>query len=180
MAPINAITGLPLGPAFLTGSAATAKGSGSVINAMVSEATTINNEHLPYVWGGGHPKTGVPSGGPVPGFDCSGAVAAVLAAGGIWTQSSVPTSDGIVTTLLSQGGVLAPGYGNGKPEVTLFDTPNHIFMRINSEFFGTADGGGGVPPSSPGGGWIPNGSPGTGYRVTHVLPSVLGQQGAKV
>lgn len=190
MAPLNAATGSLLGPAFLEGAAATARGSGTVINAMVSAAADIDSQHIPYEYGGGHahagqPDQGDPGGNHVggygqTGFDCSGAVAAVLAAGGLWVEgSSVPASNGIVDTLLAQHRVLL-GAGHGIPECTLYDTPDHIFMRLNGEFWGTADGVGNIPAGSSGGGWIPNGQPGTGFRVTHVPPFILGEQPAQL
>ena len=184
MAPLSAQTGTSLGVGYLAGAAAVAKGAGTVINAMVSQAASINNQHLPYEFGGGHAHAGTPDAGRVggnhvggfgvPGFDCSGAVAAVLAAGGLW-QGSVPASTGIVDALLAKQYVL-PGAGHGVPECTLYDSPHHIFMRLNGEFFGTEDGTGHIPTGSSGGGWIPNGSAGTGWRVTHVPPTILGQR----
>ena len=183
MMPVNALTGLELGPQYLAGSAASAAGSGTVIATMISEAASISNEHLPYVWGGGHKSVGKPDGGqsgsPVPGFDCSGAVAAVLAAGGLWPDNtSVPSDAGVISQLLNQGGVIAPGQGTGRPEVTLFDNPgHHIYMRINGQYWGTWAGGADAPG---GGGWCPSGFPMPGFNAYHVLPSVLGQQPAQI
>lgn len=204
MAPINAASGLPLGPQFLTGPGASAPTSGTVIAAMLAEANTLNKDDYNYVWGGGHsqagtPSIGVPGGngydGHTKGFDCSGAVGAVLAAGGILTWgASVPGSNSIVDELLAQNKVIPgsgslggttttpapsaasqiPGIG---PECTLHDSPDHIFMRLNGEYWGTADGVGNLPATpNQGVGWIPNGQPGTGFRITHIPKAILGQQ----
>lgn len=183
MMPVNALTGLALGPQFVPGKKASAPGSGTVIAAMLSEAASINNEHLPYLYAGGHSSAGTPSGSPNPGFDCSGAVGAVLAAGGIWREGApVPASNTIVDELLARGGVLAPGQGHGNPEVTLIDNSTHIYMRINGQFWGTWAGGSDAPG---GGGWCASGSimssmGGIPTRVTHILPTVLGEQPAQV
>ena len=102
MQPLNANSGLALGPQYLTGKEASTPTSGTVIAAMISTAATINNDDYPYVYGGGHsqagtPSIGIPGGngydGHTIGYDCSGAVAAVLAGGGLWpVGSSVPAS----------------------------------------------------------------------------------------
>ncbi|WP_249009260.1 hypothetical protein [Conexibacter sp. DBS9H8] len=174
MQPLNANTGLNLGPGYEPGNIAAKPGSNTVLAAIIAEANAISNAKIPYVWGGGHANAGTPSGSPLQGFDCSGAVGAVLYAAGIWPPpnykgTSVPIANQIVTDLLNAGGILAPGPGTGKYQVTIYDRPTHIYLNIDGEFwqFGGPEG---VP-----GGWWPSGTALPDFRVTHILPSVLGQ-----
>ena len=126
MQPLNANSGLALGPAYLGGPAASKPGSGTVVRAMIREAADINAKAYPYVWGGGHARAGFPDRGVVGqgpgangtniGFDCSGAVGAVLAAAGLlpWGQP-VPGDQGLIQALHAEGrarerpGVREPG-----------------------------------------------------------------------
>lgn len=126
---------------------------------MISEANRINSARYPYTWGGGHNANFA---GP---FDCSGAVSAVLHAGGYLSHPEVSGE------LMSFG---APGPG----AVTIYASPQHTFMSIDGRFFGTH--------GSSGAGWYA-GSPLTGYAVRHVplgagegiggirVPKVLGR-----
>jgi len=156
-----------------------------VINAMTAAATAITREDYPYVWGGGHAVAGVASvgisGGPGYngrriGFDCSGSVTAVLAAGGLWPAGAgVPGDLGVIDQLLADH-LIAPGPGRTPAEVTLYDDPGvHIFMNIDGRFFGTSDGaGGGSRKGGPG--WLNDGAPDAYTRVFrqyHVLAGVL-------
>lgn len=100
---------------------------------MVAEANKITSEHYPYVWGGGHNAAFA---GP---YDCSGAVSAVLHAGGVLGAPEVSGQ------LMNIG---APGPG----AVTVYANPVHAFMVLGGRAFGThgADGagwytGGGLP-----------------------------------
>ena len=153
---------------------------GGIVPALITAANAINNRNLPYVYGGGHDSAGVASIGiPGPGynghrigFDCSGAVGAVLVGGGLWpAYSGVPRDDGIISQLRDEGKI-APGVGRGPVEVTLYDDPSvHIFMNINGRFFGTSDGAGGH-----GGSWLFDGAPDASsprFHAYHLLPSVL-------
>jgi hypothetical protein len=155
---------------------------------MISEAATINTQDYPYVYGGGHsragtPDIGIPGGngydGHTIGFDCSGAVAAVLAAGGLWPLgSSAPSDAGIIAQLKSKNLIL-PGQGSGTPECTLFDNPgDHVFMRLNGTYFGTSDGSGGNHSQPNGGaGWLYDAhSDVATFQAWHVPVSILGQQ----
>jgi hypothetical protein len=157
---------------------------GGVVDALTSAATKITKQNYPYVYGGGHARASVASVGlPGPGynghrvgFDCSGSVAAVLSAGGLWpTGSGVPNDAWVIKELLQQG-LIARGPGKGPVEVTLYDDPGvHIFMSINGAFFGTSDGGGGGNPRG-GAGWLNDGAPfasGSAYKRYHVVPSAL-------
>lgn len=156
-----------------------------VLNALTSAANRITAEDLPYVWGGGHGEAGVPSigerggsgfNGRRKGYDCSGAVAAVLVAGGLWPQGSgVPNDEGVIQYLRRQG-LIAPGAGTGPTEVTLYDNPGvHIFMNIDGRFWGTSDGGGGGD-SKGGPGWLDDGAwdvTNRNFRRYHFLSSAL-------
>ncbi len=155
-----------------------------VVDAMTAAATRITKEDYPYVYGGGHAQASVASVGiPGPGyngrrkgFDCSGSVAAVLAAGGLWpAQGGVPNDYWVIQELLQQR-LIAPGPGAGPVEVTLYDDPGvHIFMSIDGGFFGTSDGGGGGNPRG-GAGWLYDGASfawGSVYRRYHIVPSAL-------
>jgi hypothetical protein len=155
-----------------------------VLNALTSAADRLWAGDYPYVWGGGHAEAGIASVGEVGGsgfngkrrgYDCSGAVAAVLAAGGLWPAGgSVPNDAGVISHLL-RAGLIAPGAGTGAHEVTLYDQPGvHIFMSINGRFFGTSDGGrGGDARGGPG--WLDAGPDVTSSRFKryHVVPRVL-------
>ncbi len=157
---------------------------GGVVDAMTSAASKITRQDFPYVYGGGHARASVASvGTPGPGynghrkgFDCSGSVAAVLVAGGLWPAGAgVPNDHWVIKELLQQG-LIAKGPGTGPAEVTLYDDPGvHIFMSINGGFFGTSDGGGGGNPRG-GAGWLYDGAGfawGTTYKRYHIVPSAL-------
>ena len=173
----------------LGGSSLTIQRSGSnagVINSMVSAANVVTRADYPYVWGGGHAQAGVASlgekgpgfNGKRVGFDCSGAVAAVLAAGGLWPAGGGVPSDSGVISELRQAGLIVSGAGSGPSEVTLYDDPGvHIFMNIDGRFFGTSDGYGGNPSQKNGGaGWLDDGAPDATskqYKRYHFVPSAL-------
>ncbi|HEY1592677.1 MAG TPA: hypothetical protein VGF81_12855 [Solirubrobacteraceae bacterium] len=155
-----------------------------VVSSLIATANRILGEDTPYVYGGGHSSAGNASVGiPGPGydgkrigFDCSGAVGAVLAGAGLWTTGSgVPRDDGIIIQLRHQG-MIAPGVGRGPVEVTLWDHPTvHIFMNINGRYFGTSDGGEGADAAG-GAGWLYDGAPDTynpAFKPYHLLPWVL-------
>jgi hypothetical protein len=155
-----------------------------VLNALATAATRIENDNFPYVWGGGHGEAGVAGKGEKgPGFngkrigyDCSGAVAAVLVAGGLWPEGqSVPNDGGVIDYLLSRK-LIAPGAGTGPAEVTLYDDPGvHIFMNIDGRFWGTSDGAGGGDPNG-GPGWLNDGAwdvTNKHFRRYHFVASVL-------
>src|SRR5579872_218803 len=153
-------------------------------NAMIRAANAITHADYPYVWGGGHPQAGVASAASGArgrrarrvGFDCSGAVTAVLSATGLWQAGSgVPNDAGVVAQLRAEH-LIAPGAGSGPLEVTLYDDPGvHIFMNIDGRFFGTSDGGGGGSARG-GAGWLYDGAPDAysrAYKRYHFLPWVL-------
>jgi hypothetical protein len=155
-----------------------------VVGALIATADRILAENTPYVYGGGHSSAGNASVGiPGPGydgkrigFDCSGAVGAVLAGAGLWTPGTgVPRDDGIIIQLRHER-MIAPGVGTGPFEVTLWDHPTvHIFMNINGRFFGTSDGGDGADAAG-GAGWLTDGAPDSynpAFKPYHLLPWVL-------
>src|SRR5579884_626192 len=171
----------------LDGSSLTVQTAGKwrgVVDALTAAATKITREDYPYVYGGGHARASVASvGTPGPGynghrvgFDCSGSVAAVLAAGGLWPSGSGVPNDAWVIRELLQRGLIARGPGVGPVEVTLYDDPGvHIFMSIDGAFFGTSDGGGGGNPRG-GAGWLNDGAPfawGSKYKRYHIVPAAL-------
>jgi len=155
-----------------------------VVNALTAAANRITKRDYPYVYGGGHAQAGVASvgikgpghNGRRVGFDCSGSVAAVLSAAGLWPAGSgVPSDAGIIATLRGEH-LIARGVGKGPVEVTLYDHPGvHIFMNIDGRFFGTSDGAGGGNRRG-GAGWLDDGAPDASaraYKPWHFLPSVL-------
>jgi hypothetical protein len=165
----------------------TPAGRMSVVGALTDAANTVTAGDFPYVYGGGHAQAGIASigikgpgyNGRRIGFDCSGSVAAVLAAAGVWQPTSgVPNDAGIIAELLQQH-LIARGAGHGATEVTLYDDPGvHIFMNIDGRFFGTSDGGGGGNPAG-GAGWLDDGAPDATshiYKRYHLLLSVIDQQ----
>jgi hypothetical protein len=155
-----------------------------VVNALTAAANRITKHDYPYVYGGGHAQAGVASvgikgpgyNGRRVGFDCSGSVAAVLAAAGLWPAGGgVPSDAGIISTLRRER-LIARGVGTGPVEVTLYDHRGvHIFMNVDGRFFGTSDGGGGGNPRG-GAGWLDDGAPDASsraYEAYHFRPSVL-------
>jgi hypothetical protein len=116
---------------------------GDSIQAMVRAANQIDRADYPYKWGGGHNPS---FSGP---YDCSGAVSAVLHAGGALAS---PLTSGAMM------GLGAPGEG----PVTLYANPGHVFMSIGGRGFGT-----GSDNPAGGAGWLPyNSRP--GFAVRHI------------
>ncbi|MGH3171264.1 MAG: hypothetical protein ACRDN0_36040 [Trebonia sp.] len=143
-----------------------------VLNALTVAANRLEKRDYPYVWGGGHAEAGVASvgergpgfNGHRRGYDCSGAVAAVLTGGGLWPVGmSVPNDAGVIR-YLSREHLIARGAGRGARQVMLYDRPGvHIFMNIDGRFFGTSDGGpGGNRRGGPA--WLDAGSDVTSRR----------------
>lgn len=161
-----------------------------VINEMTDYASALTAKDYPYVWGGGHARAEVASvGDPGPGhngkrkgFDCSGTVAAVLAAGGLWPKSQGVPNDAGVIRYLEQQKLIASGPGTGTDEVTLYDNPGvHIFMNIDGRFFGTSDGGGGGDAAG-GPGWLSDGAADAlnskAFKRYHLVPAALNDSGS--
>ena len=116
---------------------------GEVIQTMMAAADRIDKKRYPYLWGGGHNP------GITPPYDCSGAVSAVLKAGGFLKSPMV-------------SGQLANWGAPGKGAVTIYANSGHVYMSIMGKFFGTTR-------QNPGGGagWF-NGAPRAGFAVRHV------------
>jgi hypothetical protein len=147
----------------------TSGSTGGRLNKMVSYADKLQAKNYPYVFGGGHATPGVASGGRAKGFDCSGVVGAVLAAGGMWPKkAAVPGDAGVIQELL-QRKVIARGPASGPYQLALFDKPGRdIQEKIGGRFYGTGVGSRGGP------GWFDDGVlTFPGYKEYHVLPSVL-------
>lgn len=155
-----------------------------IVNALTAAANRITRRDYPYVYGGGHAQAGIASiglkgpgyNGRRVGFDCSGSVAAVLVAAGLWPAGGgVPSDAGIIATLRSER-LIARGVGKGPVEVTLYDHRGvHIFMNIDGRFFGTSDGAGGGNRRG-GAGWLDDGAPDASsraYKPYHLLRAVL-------
>ena len=115
--------------------------TGGKLNKMVAYADKLEAKNYPYVYAGGHAKVGVASGAHAKGFDCSGVVGAVLAAGGLWPKrTSVPGDTGIIQQLLARK-VIARGPASGRNQLALLDKPGRdIQEKINGRFFGTGVG----------------------------------------
>jgi hypothetical protein len=116
------------------------------IDAMISEAATISNRNYPYAWGGGHASAGKPSSGGegvggtgpnVIGFDCSGSVAAVLAAGGVISVGSSVGSSGEFGHYQSSATASGPAPSNANPSVSVYYNSTHAWMTINGQYFST-------------------------------------------
>lgn len=107
--------------------------------AMLSLANAFDRADEPYVWGGGH-------GGFLTqptGTDCSGAVSAILHAGGL--LQGAPMTSG---SLMSWG-----KSATGREPLVVYANPHHTVMSLNGKTFGTS----GSNPNG-GAGWI--GAPG--------------------
>ena len=154
----------------------------STLSALGRAADAVTAGAYPYVYGGGHEQAGMASigikgpgyNGRSLGFDCSGAVGAVLAGAGVWPAGSgVPADNGVIAQLRS-----AQEIARGTGTVTLYDRPGvHIFMEIDGRSFGTSDGGEGSPLNPRGGaGWLDDGAPDAAshaFRAYHLLPTVV-------
>lgn len=158
----------------------------SVVRALTAAANAVAGGDYPYVYGGGHAEAGIASigikgpghNGRRVGFDCSGAVGAVLAGAGLLPPGmSVPNDAGVIAEL-RQAKLIAPGVGHGAGAVTFWDKPGvHIFMSIDGHEFGTSDGGAGNPAQLHGGaGWLNDGAPDASnpaFKPYHLVASEL-------
>jgi cell wall-associated NlpC family hydrolase len=127
-------------------------------------ARAIHAKRYPYVWGGGHARAGVADRGtgrdPGIGFDCSGAVSAVLAAAGLGFKTGRPGADS--TKIARTWG--RPGRGR---LFTVYSNPSHVFIvfhtRQGDSHWGTGDWGKGWG----GAGFNPRMHPLSGFTVRH-------------
>lgn len=140
-----------IGSAIIKGSSAVGAGIQltnvpAKVAAMVNEADAIAARRLPYVWGGGHNQSFSPSGGTAgTGFDCSGAISAMLHAAGL------ESSPQVAAQFMSYGQA-----GKGQ-FVTIWAKATHVFMEVKtptgSIFYGTSS----QNPQG-GAGWFKNAS----------------------
>jgi hypothetical protein len=130
--------------------------AGSQVERAYQAARVIDSKRYPYVWGGGHASAGSPSGG---GYDCSGAVSAVLAAAGMGMR--VGGSPMTSVPLMTWG---EAGRGNF---VTVYASVQHAFMVFHTasgdQHFGTGDWGKGWG----GAGFNPRMHPTSGFAERH-------------
>ena len=128
----------------------------------LSAMSQIGKKGYEYQWGGGHgPNAGEPVGGPGPGFDCSGAISAMLHSVG---DLKTPLVSG------DMGQALAPGPG----AITVFYNSVHTFAYVpaRKEYWGTSEsnpgGGAGFFPKSVGDSEVASGDSGGAFNVGHV------------
>lgn len=120
--------------------------AGSRMAKMTAKASAIDARHYQYSWGGGHGRIGVPTVGTrTPrggkrglGYDCSGAVSAVLAAGGL------------LRSPLTSGGLMGWGRKGSTKKLAVHADPGHTIMRLGSRYWGTGE----ANPNG-GAGWLP-------------------------
>lgn len=130
-------------------------------HSALSAMTQINKKGYEYQWGGGHAKAGEPVGGPGVGFDCSGAISAMLHSVG---ALDTPLTSGLM------GQALDPGPG----AITVFYNSVHTFAYIPAkhEYWGTSEsnpgGGAGYFPKSVGDSEVASGDSGGMFNVGHV------------
>lgn len=158
-------------------------------NAIIQAANAIDNKKYPYIWGGGHAQAGTPSAGTPNrngtgavgvGYDCSGSVAAVLYAAGIY-EGSVGTDASLVQSLVASG-KLVRGVDNSSTSITIWDNPGqHVFMRIggvNGKYWGTSDNQG-TGNAAGGPGWLSSGNASnavpSGFIPYHIPEGILKQ-----
>lgn len=112
---------------------------GDLAAAATTRANVLDEQRLPYKWGGGHgARVAVKPGAKVTPLDCSGAVSAVL---------------GIDPRVSGQFRAWGRAGDGGNKGVTVYANDEHVLMKINGHFFGTSR-------TNPGGGagWIPQGA----------------------
>ena len=133
---------------------------GKGIGTVIAAANSIASHHYNYEWGGGHnpsfaPTTGSGHGsGPGTGYDCSGAISAILHTVGI-----------VKTPMVAQDFMTFGQPGPGGPnDVTIYASSGHVFAKIGNKYFGTSG-------SNPGGGadWFSTADT-SGFVVRHVTP----------
>jgi len=133
-------------------------------------ASAIDAKRFPYVWGGGHAHAGTPDRGtgrdPGIGFDCTGAVGAVLAAAGMGYSPGQPVPG---------SGTIAASYGeSGKGElITVYACPDlpgqagHGFLVFHTSSGDRHWGTGHWGKSWDGAGWNPEMHPLGNFTARH-------------
>ena len=118
--------------ASATANGATGSADSSASGQVYAEAKRISDQKLPYIWGGGHARTGTPdagtntpskNSGPPPGFDCSGYVCACLAAGGLGFKPGQPA--------MASGALMSWGQSGRGERVTVWANGGHTFIEFN-------------------------------------------------
>lgn len=119
------------------GTTTAASADSSASGRVYAEAKRISDQKLPYIWGGGHARTGTPdagtntpskNSGPPPGYDCSGYVCACLAAGGLGFKPGQPA--------MASGALMSWGQAGKGERVTVWANGGHTFI----EFTGLGNG----------------------------------------
>lgn len=154
------------GSSFATAGGATSDQADRAYQA----ATAIDAKRFPYVWGGGHAHAGTPDRGtgrdPGIGFDCTGAVGAVLAAAGMGFALGDP---------VPASGTLAASYGApGRGElITVYACPDmpgqagHGFLVFHTASGDRHWGTGHWGKSWDGAGWNPEMHPLGNFTARH-------------
>ncbi|HKE77410.1 MAG TPA: hypothetical protein VKB57_27570 [Acidimicrobiales bacterium] len=135
-----------------------------------AEAKAISDRGLPYIWGGGHARCGTadagtntPSknSGPPPGFDCSGYVCAILAAGRLGFTPGQPA--------MASGGLMTWGQPGKGERLTVYANPGHTFIEFTGMGSGKfADTGRNAAPPADRGPRLRSGTRSTdGFTVRH-------------
>jgi len=135
----------------------------NAVEQAYAAAISIHNHHYPYVWGGGHARAGVPDRGtgrdPGVGFDCSGSVCAVLAAGGLGLRPGGPAP--------TSGPLMSWGAAGPGRYLTVYTNLTHAFIVFHTtkgnQHFGTGQWGKGWG----GPGFNPNMHPTSGFVARH-------------
>jgi hypothetical protein len=138
--------------------------TGDQFSQVLNAAKQIAGKHYNYEWGGGHNPgatpthgTGHGSGSGV-GYDCSGALSAVLMASGDLKQPLVSGQFAEASKYIPSA---KPGVG-GQGDITIYANATHTFAKIGNSYFGTS-------AENPGGGagFFKNAQT-AGYQVWHV------------
>ena len=106
--------------------------SGEGVGSVLQEARRIDAQNLPYAWGGGHAKLGVPSKSIRPGesqvgFDCSGYVSACLGAGGY------------IKAPMDSNALMGVGKAGRGTDFTVYANSEHTFIMFEQGDIKRAD-----------------------------------------
>jgi len=130
--------------------------AGSQVDQAYQAAQAITAKHYPYVWGGGHAHAGVPDhgqGSSSIGYDCSGAVSAVLASAGLGLQLLSPGWDSNMLMNWGQPGQgqhltvwTRPGVHTGHAFIVFHDVGKPGDQHFGTGFWGKSWDGAGLNP----------------------------------
>jgi len=136
--------------------------AGDIEGDIEAACKLVSGKSYPYVWGGGHAKSGTPDGGTGRdrgiGYDCSGSCGAALVYAGV-IKKGIPVAG---SGSFGQTHGLKPGRGK---EATFWQNAEHIFIQGQGWRFDTGGPGGGNGPryhkqTRPTGGFTPYHVPG--------------------